>query len=545
MSLISRFAAWKLFLPPAETYAVTHARDLPVPMPDGTVLLADHFFPTRGPNRPTILVRSPYGRAGVVFDLVARPLAERGFQVLVQSCRGTFGSGGDFIPFRDDRADGLATIAWLRQQPWYTGEFALFGPSYLSYVQWAVADRAGPELKALVPIVTAAEFRSITYPGEGFALDTILSWSQGMVTQKEPPLKFLFSQPGYARKLAKALMRLPLNETDKAAAGVTVNFYQDWLAHNPPCDPWWDATDHREAVAAVEAPVHLIGGFYDVLFLTTLDCYRRLREAGRNPYLTIGPWTHGGSALQPVMMAETIHWLRAHLLGDRSGLRADPVRLFVMGAGEWRDFKSWPPAGYAAQPWHLQAGRGLSPALPSEAAPDRYCYDPADPTPSVGGTSLTANSGPKDNIRLEARKDVLVYTSAPLERDLEVIGPVRVELYAGSSLTHTDFFARLCDVFPDGRSINLCDGITRLEPEAFIQAEEGVIRVAFDLWPTANVFKAGHRVRLQVSSGAHPRFARNPGSGEPLASAVRLIPADQTVFHDPRRPSAVILPVKP
>lgn len=546
MTLISRYAAWKFHLPPAETYAVTHLRDLPVPMPDGAILFADRYFPTAKPNCPIVLVRSPYGRAGLIFELMIRPLAERGFQVLVQSCRGTFGSGGEMFPFRDDRADGLATIAWLRQQPWYTGVFAMFGPSYLSYVQWAVGDQAGPDLKAMIPIVTAAEFRSVVYSGEGFALDTMLSWSQGMALAGEPPLKAVFSRPQHERQLAKAYMHLPLNETDQMAAGVKVDFYQEWLVHNAPRDPWWNEMDHSGAVSRVQSPVHLISGYYDVLFPTTLDCYHRLRQAGQMPYLTVGPWTHGDPDLQPVMMNETIHWLRAHLLNDQTGLRKDPVRVYVMGSGACRDFTAWPPPGYLPQPWYLQDQHGLSPSRGalSLSEPDYYRYDPADPTPSIGGTSLTANSGPRDNRKLEARKDVLVYTSAPLERDLEIIGQVRVELYVKSSLQNTDFFVRLCDVFPDGRSINLSDAIIRLGPEDFKRAEDGVLKVEFELWPTANCFKPGHRVRLQVSSGAYPRFARNNGSGEPLGSAVKLCPADQQVFHDLPHPSAVYLPVK-
>jgi putative CocE/NonD family hydrolase len=546
VTLISRYVAWKFHLPPAETYAVTHTRNLPVPMPDGTILLADHYFPSAKPGCPTVLIRSPYGRAGLSFDLVARPLAERGFQVLVQSCRGTFGSGGKLFPFRDEQADGLATIAWLRQQPWYTGVFAMFGPSYLSYVQWAVGDQAGPELKALIPIVTAAEFRSVAYPGEGFSLDTMVSWSQGMAFRDEAPLKMFFSRAQHARQLDKALMHLPLNQADQVAAGVQVDFYQEWLRHNAPGDPWWDEMDHRGAVSRVTVPVHLISGYYDVLFQTTLDCYQRLRQAGKTPYLTVGPWTHGDPDLQPVMMNETIHWLRAHLLDDRSGLRKDPVRVYVMGSGACRDFAAWPPPGYLPQPWYLQGQRGLSPVRGelAQSEPDRYRFDPADPTPSVGGTSLTANSGPRDNRKLESRQDVLVYTSAPLERDVEIIGQVRVELYVKSSLQNTDFFVRLCDVFPDGKSINLSDAIIRLGPEQFKLAENGILKVEFDLWPTANCFKIGHCVRVQVSSGSHPRYTRNNGSGEPLGSAVELRPADQQVFHDPLHPSAVFLPVK-
>jgi len=545
MSLISRFATRRYKLPPAKTYAVKHVRDIPVPMPDGTVLLADRYFPARDPDCPVILLRSPYGRRGLFIELFGgRIFAERGFQVLVQSCRGTFGSGGAFTPFRDDRADGLATIAWLRQQPWYKGAFAMFGPSYLSYVQWAVADEAGPELKALIPIVTASEFRSVTYPGETFALDTLLSWTQGMVNQRDSMLKALLLRSSRARQLSEALLHLPLNQADLQACGETVPFYQDWLAHNKPDDPWWEVSDHRQAVAKAEAPVHLIGGFYDVLFPQTLECYNRLRQAGHNPYMTIGPWTHGDPGMQPVMLNESLRWLRIHLLGEQMDLRPKPVRLFVMGAEEWKDFDAWPPVGYAPQRWYLQANGGLAPDLPVDAPPDRFRYDPSDPTPALGGTSLTPESGPRDNRSLEARPDVRVYTSTPLERDLEAIGPLQVELYVKSSLAHTDFFARLCLVYPDGRSINLSDGIIRIDPDRSSPGQDGVLKVEIELWATAACFKQGHSLRLLVASGAYPRFARNPGSGEPLGSAVRLTPADQQIFHDPAHPSAIILPAK-
>ncbi len=172
MSLLSRFLTWKYKLPPAETYMITHECDISTPMPDSVILLADRYYPTQASKLPTILIRSPYGRRTWILDAIARIFTERGFQVLVQSCRGTFGSGGKFFPFKDDRVDGLATIAWLKQQPWYSGAFAMFGPSYLSYVQWAVGDEAGPDLKALMPIVTAADFRKVTTPGGTFALDT-------------------------------------------------------------------------------------------------------------------------------------------------------------------------------------------------------------------------------------------------------------------------------------------------------------------------------------------------------------------------------------
>jgi len=542
MSLMSRLFAWQYRLPPAETHAITHERDLPISMPDGAVLLADRFTPTLDSKLPTILIRSPYGRRTMTFDAICRLFAERGFQVLIQSCRGTFGSGGKYYPFKSERADGLATISWLKQQPWYSGEFAIIGSSYLSFVQWAVGDEAGPDLKALVPVVTAADFRTITCPGGSFPLDTTLTFSQSMTFQENPPLKAALHRSHLERQLVKAYMHLPLNEADQVAAGKKVDFYQDWLVHNSPDDPWWDAQDYRAAIPGVKAPVHLVGGFYDVLFLTTLDCYRLLREGGQNPYLTIGPWSHSATGLIPAMLVESLKWLRAYLLNDKGGLRKNPVRLYVMGKDLWQEFAAWPPEGYPPQHWYLQAGGWLATSLSSGTGPDRYRYDPADPTPSIGGTSLTVNSGSKDNRKLEQRKDVLVYTSQPLERDLEVIGPLRLELYTRSSLQYTDFFARLCDVSPSGRSTNLSDGIVRLKPDLFAADAEGVQKVEIELWPTAACFKKGHRIRVQVSSGAHPRYVRNLGTGEPLATATRLVPADQEVFHDTDHPSAIILP---
>jgi hypothetical protein len=192
---------------------------------------------------------------------------------------------------------------------------------------------------------------------------------------------------------------------------------------------------------------------------------------------------------------------------------------------------------------HLHPEGRLSEAPPPVSAPDRYRYDPADPTPSVGGVLLGPEAGAKDNRTLEARADVRTYTSAPLERDLEVVGPVRAEVFCSSSTPWTDVFVRLCDVQPSGRSLNVCDGLLRLTPGRASQDEAGVMRVPVELWPTAYRFPRGHRLRVQVSSGAHPRFVRNLGAGEPLATGTRMVVAEQQVHHDPAHPSAIVLPV--
>jgi putative CocE/NonD family hydrolase len=529
-------------LPPAKTRDVVVDRDLRVPMADGTVLLADRLYPRGGGRLPTILIRSPYGRRGF-FGLMGLPFAERGFQVLIQSCRGTFGSGGVLDPFRNERADGLATVAWLKEQPWFSGEMATFGPSYLGLVQWALAREAGPALKAMALQVTTSDFQGETYAGGSFTLHNALSWAHLIHHQERPVPLAMLAQALQGRVLVRAFHELRLSSMDALVVGKRVGFFQDWLAHEEPDDLWWKPAVFSEGIDAIEAPATMLGGWYDIFLPWQLRDYEALVRAGRRPHLTIGPWVHADREGFAVGLCESLAWFRAHLLGDRSALREAPVRLFVMGSRKWREYPAWPPPGMRQQRWHLQAGGGLDPRPPSPSAPDRYRYDPADPTPSVGGALLTKEAGPRDNRALEARRDVITYTSAPLERDLSVIGPVEAEIFFQSTLPHTDLFARVCDVDPAGRSVNLCDGLLRLSPGKPAAGQGGVLRVALDLWPTAHLFRRGHRVRLQISSGAHPRYARNPGTGERLGTATRLLAADQTIHHDPEHPSALLLPI--
>ena len=544
LPILSR-ALTRLFkLPPAETYNVVVERNLRVPMQDGTVLLADHYYTPRRRTAPTILIRSPYGRAGVFALVFARPFAERGFQVLIQSCRGTFGSGGTFNAFRNEQPDGLDTLAWLQQQPWFSGQFATIGPSYLGLVQWAIAAKAGPLLKAMGVQISSSEFRSLVYPSESFGLDTSLTWIQLMAHQEDGLLRRLRHTRSRAKALHAAAQHLPLREADQIVAGQTVGFYQDWLEHNAPGDPWWQPVDFSDTTGDISAPVNLTGGWYDIFLPQILADYGRLRQAGKRPYLTIGPWAHTSFAAFPYMIRESLAWFQTYLLGEPGRLRQAPVRVFVMGRNRWKSLPDWPPPGYQAQRWFLQAGHALAPQPPDAAPPDRYRYDPAHPTPAVGGSSLSENSGPRDNRAVEARQDVLVYTSAVLDQDIEVIGPVRAELFVQSSLEHTDFFVRLCDVDPKGKSINISDGLVRLCPGERSAGDDGVQPVQVELWATAHCFQQGHRVRVQVAGGSHPRYARNSGSGEPLATATTLRAADHTVYHDAGHPSAILLPVK-
>jgi putative CocE/NonD family hydrolase len=407
-------------------------------------------------------------------------------------------------------------------------------------VQWAIAADAGPDLRAMATQVTTADFRAPFYAGESFSLETALTWVHQVATQ-EKRLAYL-RQARAGRKLKAIMNQLPLRDLDRLATGGPVPYYQEWLARSAPGDGYWQGRGFAATLDRVTARVSMVGGWYDFFLPLQLRDYAALRASGHEPYLTIGPWRHADQAALGTWITESLAWLRAHLAGDRSGLRAEPVRIFVSGVEEWRQLPGWPPPA-DPQRWHLQPDGALAPGLPAPGEPDRYRYDPADPTPNLAGPVGYTGQARVDNRILEARPDVLTYTSAPLAGDLEVMGEATADLYVRSSLAHTDVFARLCEVDPAGRSVNVCDALLRLVPGRPAPEPDGTIRVRFALWPAAHRFRRGHRLRLQVSSGAHPRYVRNNGTGEPLGTGATLQVANQQVYHDPDHPSAIVLPV--
>jgi uncharacterized protein len=539
MSILTRIVARLAKLPPAQTYDILVERDLKVPMPDGVALLTDRYSPRGQDKLPTIFIRSPYGRAPG--NLLGPIFAERGFQVVVQSTRGTFGSGGTFDPFGDEKDDGVATIVWMKQQSWYGGKLAMFGPSYLGYVQWSVAEAAKNDLGALAIQVSTSEFRNHSYAGETFALQTMLVWSHLMTYQEKRFAGIRRMMSG--RKLKPIYQHLPLNEVDKLAAGDNVHFFQSWLVNGQPDSKYWRERDFSHTLDSVTTPMYFTTGWYDIFLPWTIRDYCALRAAGQKPQLTIGPWQHTSLGLMGTAIKESLAFFNAYLRGDKSQLRQKSVRIYVTGAKEWREYDEFPAPGTQQRRWYLQPKGQLAQFVPPDSPPDTYSYDPANPTPSLSGPALMDNSSPKDNRKLEARSDVLTYTTETLSKDVEVIGIPRVELCVKSSLQHTDFFARLCDVDERGRSMNVCDMIYRVAPNHPAAEADGTRRIVLELWATAHRFKAGHQIRLQVSSGAHPRFARNTGSGEPLATATQLIAADQSIYHDPQHPSSMFLPI--
>jgi uncharacterized protein len=542
MTVWSQIAASIVRLPPPTTTAVSVERDLAAKMPDGAVLLADRWFPNDEPgSRPTVLIRTPYGRR--VMGPLGRLYAERGYQTVIQSCRATFGSEGEWEPLRHEQSDGHATLAWVASQPWFDGRLVMWGGSYLGATQWAVAEDAPEFVRALGLQITASNFRdAIVYPGGSFALEMAVAWLYQIRYQEQGWRTALRTTLKGGRVLAAACDVLPIGQCDAAAIGEAAPVYQQWLEHGAPGDPWWDPVNFGRRLERVP-PASLIGGWYDLFLPAQVADYEALRRAGRVARLTIGPWTHSS----PGLFAETVRdgpaWWEERL-GDSEGREPRAaVRVYVMGSRTWQEFSMWPPAG-ETQRWYLGRWGTLSTDVPGEGVPDQFHYNPYDPTPAVGGPALNmGTSGRKEQRRREHRHDVLTYTSPVLREDLTVIGPVRATLYVRSTLEHTDFFVRLCDVTEKGKSYNLSDGIVRLYPDSVSSDDEGVQRLEIDMWPTANTFKAGHRVRLQVSSGAHPLFCRNSGTGEALATATALRSAGQEVFHESARPSSIALPV--
>jgi putative CocE/NonD family hydrolase len=546
MSLTSEILARRMGLPEARTEDLLVEHDLQVPMDDGAILLADRWVARDGDGgaQPTVLVRSPYGRRQIVGLLFGRLLAERGLQVVIQSVRGTFGSGGRFSPF-EERADGLATLRWIRQQPWHADRIGTLGPSYLGLVQWAVAPDAGDDLAALSIQVSASQFHGQTYAGGSLSLETAASWLVLVAAQERRLAPIAIARA--LRRLPTLFSELPLSELDERATGAEVAWFREAMAHPQRDDAYWVARDYAAGVAKVTAPVQLIGGWYDIFLPWMLEDFKALHAAGREPQLVIGPWTHTAPGLTTAGIREGLAWLRARLLDDDRLVRPAVVRVFVTGersGGGWRELPSWPPPGTGElRLWLDDEGR-LEHEQPAQtpSTADHYRYDPADPTPSVGGPVLLSREAVLDNRELEARADVLTYTTGPLPGTLEAVGPVRVELWVRAGEPHFDVFARVCDVDPDGGSWNVCDALARVAPGRFEPLAQGIWRVALDLWPCAHRFAAGRRVRLQVSSGAHPRYARNPGTAEDPNRATELVPVEIDVLHGSEYPSALILP---
>jgi uncharacterized protein len=555
MNPLSRFAGsvvdHALGLParPAARYEIRP--DVAVPMPDGVALLGDHYRPARNDRPlPVVLIRSPYGRKGFAAQLFAAPLARRGFQVFIQSTRGTFGSGGQFRPFLTEREDGLATVAWLRDQPWCDGQVSMTGGSYLGHAQWAVAPYADPPLKSVSLNITTAKFSTVFYDHGAPATQNGLNWA-GLIGRQEHGGLAALPNPRQAARMRRALRKVPLQAADVDVTGAPVPFWRDFVAHAEPGDSFWDVADHDGADLTRLPAVSMVTGWWDLFLPGQLRDFTAIRAAGIPAVLTVGPWQHGEPGEMKAMTQQDIAWLEHYLLDGPApaGRWAGGVHVFLQGAGSWLDFEQWPPPGAVATPYYLRSAGGLSEGRPpGAAAPSQFTYDPADPTPSAGGPLLQPPGKQVDNAEIESRPDVLTFTTEALRADVDLVGPVSARVFVRTSREHADVFVRVCDVDEAGISRNVVDGIRRLSPLTVPAADvegdgNGILAVEVELYPTGYRMHAGHRIRVQVSGGAFPRFARNFGTGEPFGVAARAVRCRFEVFHDAEHPACVVLPV--
>ena len=532
MSLLSRAFG----VHPYRTHTVRVQRDLVIPAGDGVPLLANRSYPADIHKPPLVLLRSPYGRgvrAGPDAASVGRTWLPGAVPACVELAAPAACSTASPLtrPMVMACSRGCASsrglvACWPRGEP----------------VTWVspreLASRDIPEWKVAVIQYAPSEFaQQFMYPGGGFALGNALGWVQivdRMFRAGGGTARQFLSLLTAPRSMRRAVATLLVAEADIALTGHRVRSFQEWIHHGPD-DPYWQATDHRGNVDRMPPVIYLQGGWYDFFLRGMLADYDALRAAGRNVRLLIGPWGHGRGLYTRTGMRDALAALDAALSGGTPRTR---VRVFITGSRRWIELPGWPPPGRETA-WYLHPAGGLSPHSASAGPASWFRYDPADPTPSVGGTTVGWSAGPADNRRLEARPDVLSFTSDPQATDVEVIGPVRVRLYVQASVPHIDLHARLCDVTPRGRSINISDGIVRVSDAASDTARP----IEFDLWPVAHAFLRWHRIRLQVSGGAHPRYGRNHGTAEPFATTTRLQASDRTVLHDAQHPSAVWLAV--
>lgn len=576
---------------PAPTADMIIDRDVMVPMRDGVRLQADVYRPTQLGQYPVLVTRSPYGRAGGVN--AANFWVPNGYVIVSQDCRGRFGSEGDYYPIVNEGNDGYDTVEWAAVQPWSNGNVGTIGQSYLAADQNVLAPKAPPHLKAMVPISASSDFHQswVYHTGGAFEFGWMVSYAifKGRNTADRLKLgqafqdkldTYLDPADNFARPLTDEWYRhLPLSDWIEVLKDIAP-YFADYLNH-PDDGPYWWPINVRTQYHLVDVPMYHMGSWYDIFQEGAWQNFMGIRALGterarRSQKLLMGPWAHLFPYTQPTtkgtgdidfgaeaavdLLQEQLRWFDYWLKGIDNGIMDEPpVKIFVMGDNKWRQEQEWPLARTRYTPYYLHSnghantasGDGrLSQDLPTREPVDVYVYDPSDPVPTLGGSTLIIPLGVYDQRPVEERQDVLVYTTDALLSDVEVTGPITVTLYAASSAYDTDFTAKLVDVRPDGYAQNIQDGIIRARyrdsstnPSLITPGQ--VYCYTIDLWATSHVFKRGHRIRLEISSSNFPRFDRNPNTGRPIATETELIPARQTIFHDTWHPSHVMLPIIP
>ena len=554
---------------------VTVERDLPVPMADGVSLYADVYRPAEGGPHPVILISHPYDKTAAESNfgyLHPSQYARRGYIAVSQDCRGRYSSEGDFQPFVNEASDVSETIGWCATLPGSDGQVATYGFSYPGLNQMLAAQTGPPALRAIAPAFTGGSPYSEWFYVQGaFSLAFATGWANFLALDKAARRGDDETLAAYAGALGNAhalYWVLPLT-AHPALTGADAAFYQDWLAH-PTFDDYWKAFEVD--YSRIGLPGLHVGGWWDVFVRGTVRSYRELARLGQAPQkLLIGPWNHMpwaplGGATGDVGAWVVDDWqLRFWdqvLRGTETGVFDKPVTVYVMNDG-WRDFDTWPPSAVEETDWYMHSdGRAqsaygdgtLSTDAPKNEPPDVFTYDPALPTVSAGGHSCCVDTiapmGPANQDPVERTKYVVVYTSAPLERDLVIVGDVHATIHAATDAPDTDFTARLCAVDTAGISTNVLEGIVRASyresaerPTPIKQGEIHEYRI--ELGPIAVRVPAGHRIRLVVGSSDFPQFDRNLNTGGPFGqeSATAGRSAVQVVLHNDAHPSRITLPV--
>jgi putative CocE/NonD family hydrolase len=567
--------------------AITVHFDVAATMRDGTVLRANVYRPSGEGRWPVLLLRTPYGKDGMdVRDYVQA--ARRGYVVIVQDTRGRFASEGAWDPFQFDAEDGADTVGWAAGLPYTDGQVGMFGCSADGLTQWAAATERPPALKALVPFEAPSDlFNGTGIRSGAVELGLLAAWFLGLGF--DVLARRHREEPEALEEAVRALCREIDDLVSAGYRALPLARFAPLRRHDIAPEAFFDVIaapmdrgarvsqpfrilDRRERI---RVPTFLVGGWYDVNLGDTLASFTTMRAQGNPTKLLIGAWSHGTSSQARVgeltfgvssqlgfidrksdFASLQLRWFDHWLKGIDTGMMAEPpIKLFMMGANVWRDEEEWPLARAVDTPYYLHADGGLSAEPPDGEPPDRYDYDPSDPVPTRGGALAMASDyppGPFDQRPIEARPDVVVYTTLPVERDTEVTGPIEVCLWATSSAPDTDFVARLVDVYPDGRSINLTDGIVRARYRDFRKGEPPSLiepghpyAYTIDLWATSNVFKVGHRIGLHVTSSNFPRWDRNPNTGHAFGADAELRVAHQEILHDRTHPSRVRLPLIP
>jgi uncharacterized protein len=568
--------------------AVIVERDVEARMRDGTILRADVYRPASGGPFPVILMRLPYEKLDAQTMNHAHPMwyASKGYVVVIQDVRGRWRSEGAWDPFVHEIDDGADTLAWARALPGTTGRVGMYGASYPGATQLQAAIGSGEEFGCICPAITGDGFHDgWTYEGGAFNLAFAAYWAMSLVPDTARRAGRLDVVRAMNAAMADPRVHYatwPLGDFRPLREHGLAPYYFDWLAHDSR-DEYWRSRTLWPHYGRIRVPGLHIGGWYDIFLAGTLRNHvgigARGGEGARGRQrLLIGPWVHypwaartgdvdfGPSAAGSVVDDLQLRFFDWQLRGLDDGIADEPpVRILVMGENRWRDEAEWPLRRAVPTAWYLRSGGRaashdgdglLSPQQAADEPHDLYVHNPHDPSASRGGHSCCWEAhtpmGPYDQRPVERWMNVLCYTSAPLERPMEVTGPVSVRLWAATDGVDTDWVARLVDVHPDGRAINLTEGIIRasfregLEQRRLLEPDR-VYEYAIDLRATSNVFLPGHRIRVDIASASFPHWDVNPGTGQPLGEATwaDLRTATQRVFHDAGRPSQVVLPIVP